>query len=76
MEAMLTIKVVLLVGHIIKLLVKAVVGNNVADKLARVSKLAFIIYCFPSSRGFITWRIIMKIVMFSERVPGDITIRC
>ena len=70
------IEVILLIGSMIKLLVKAVVGDDIADKLARVSKPAFIIYCFPSGRGFITWRIIVKILPYSERVSAEVTVRC
>ena len=71
---MLTIKVIFLVGSIIKLLVKAVVGNDVVDKFDRVLKPAFIICCFPSHRGFVTWRVIMKIVPDGNRVPEEVTV--
>ena len=73
---MLTFVVIFLVRCVVELSIKGMVGNEVANKLAWVTKPAIVLRCFPCSRSLVARRIFVNIIAYSKALPSSVTIGC
>jgi hypothetical protein len=73
-EPVLTLVVVLLIRCIVEFLIKATVGEHVADEFAWIVEPAVIFCCLSRSGSFSAGRVIMEIVTDCKALPSKIAV--